>query len=166
VSLGEFAVEVNGQDGSLFTRDRAARVLTTFDGARVLQVQRVSDLSVYDRWVHMADPLHFGDFAGLWSQIPWFLFGALLSGLSLTGAYLHVKRQRRRGETRLRTPIFLSYAVTIAILLVSARYGWLEILDYGPEGSWPTIPMAATIFIGTWVVSAMAALTLWMKAVR
>ena len=75
----------------------------------------------------MADPLHFGDFGGLWSQIPWFLFGIVLSGLSLTGAYLHVKRQRRRGETRLRTPIFLSYAATLAILVVSARYGWLEI---------------------------------------
>jgi uncharacterized iron-regulated membrane protein len=166
VTIGELAVEVNGQDGALVTRDRAARVLTTLDGARVLRVQRVADLSALERWTEMADPLHFGDFGGLWSQIPWFLFGILLSGLSLTGAYLHVKRQRRRGETRLRTPIFLSYAVTVAILIVSARYGWLEIQDYGPEGSWPAVPTAAIVFIGAWIVSAVAALTLWMRAVR
>ncbi|MGQ0660876.1 PepSY-associated TM helix domain-containing protein [Sphingosinicella sp.] len=166
VTIGPVAVEVNGQDGSLFTRDRGARVLTTFDGARVLQVQQVADLSALDRWTEMADPLHFGDFGGLWSQIPWFLFGIILSGLSLTGAYLHVKRQRRRGETQLRTPIFLSYAATLAILIVSARYGWLEIMDYGPEGRWPVVPTAAIVFIGAWIVSAIVALTLWMKAVR
>ena len=166
VATGDFTVELTGQDGSLFTRDRAARVLTTFDGTRVVQVQRVSELSALDRWAHMADPIHFGDFGGLWSQIPWFLFGILLSGLSLTGAYLHVKRQRRRGQTRLRTPIFLAYAATIAILAVSVRYGMLEIRDYGPDGHWPVVPLGAAIFIGAWILSTLAALALWMKAVR
>jgi uncharacterized iron-regulated membrane protein len=166
VTIGPVALEVNGRDGSLFTRDRAARVLTTLDGARVLEVRHVADLSALERWTEMADPLHFGDFGGLWSQIPWFLFGILLSGLSLTGAYLHVKRQRRRGETRLRTPIFLSYAMTLAVLILSVRYGWMEIQDYGPDGSWPAVPTAAIVFIGAWIVSAVAALTLWMRAVR
>lgn len=166
VAFGDFAVEVNGQDGALFTRDRAARVLTTFDGARVLQVRRVEELSTLDRWTNMADPIHFGDFGGLWSQIPWFLFGCLLSSLALTGAYLHVKRQRRRGETRLRTPIFLAYAATVAILGLSARYGAQEIMDYGPEGQWPSVPTGAVVFIGAWILSTLAALTLWMKAVR
>jgi uncharacterized iron-regulated membrane protein len=166
ILIGEVGIEVSGQDGSLLTRDRAATVLTTFDGSRILTVQRVADLSALQRWTHMADPIHFGDFGGLWSQIPWFLFGLFLSGLSLTGAYLHVKRQRRRGETRLRTPIFFAYAVTLAILIVSARYGMMEIADYGPEGHWPTAPLGATIFIGGWILSTVAALTLWMRAVR
>lgn len=166
VSIGDVAIEVSGQDGSLLTRDRAATVLTTLDGSRALTINRVSDLTALQRWTHMADPIHFGDFGGLWSQIPWFIFGVFLSGLSLTGAYLQVKRQKRRGETRLRTPIFFAYAFTIAILVISARYGWLEIMDYGPEGQWPTVPIGAIIFIGAWIVSTLAVLTLWMRAVR
>jgi len=166
VSVGDVAVEIQGQDGSLLNRDRAATVMTTLDGSRAIEIRRVSDLTALQRWTHMADPLHFGDFGGLWSQIPWFLFGILLSGLSLTGAYLHVKRQRRRGVPGLRTPIFLAYAFTLAILFVSARYGWMEIMDYGPDGRWPVVPLGATIFIGAWILSALVALTLWMKAVR
>ncbi|MGE3395820.1 MAG: PepSY-associated TM helix domain-containing protein [Sphingomonas sp.] len=166
VSIGDVVIEVSGQDGSLFTRDRAATVTTTLDGSRALTVHRVADLTALERWTHMADPIHFGDFGGLWSQIPWFVFGVFLSGLSLTGAYLHVKRQRRRGETQLRTPIFFAYAFTIAILIVSARYGMLEIMDYGPDGSWPLVPAGAIIFIGMWIVSTLIALTVWMKAVR
>jgi uncharacterized iron-regulated membrane protein len=167
ISVGASALELSGYDGSLLVRDRAATVLTPYDGGRVLEVHRTADLSAYDRWVHTADPLHFGNFGGLWSKAIWFVFGIFLSSLSLTGAYLHAKRQaRRQGTTRLRTPIFLAYAATVAILALSVRYGLLEIADYAAEGAWPETPMAVWAIIATWIASTVAALTVWMKAVR
>lgn len=45
------------------------------------------------QWIdHMADPLHYGDFGGLWSKAVWFLFGVGLSAMVLSGAIVWLKR--------------------------------------------------------------------------
>lgn len=53
-------------------------------------------------WSHMADPLHFGTFGGLTTKLIWFLFGLFLSGLSLTGGWLHLKRLEKAADGRVR----------------------------------------------------------------
>jgi len=37
---------------------------------------------------HITDPLHYGTLGGIWTKIIWFLFGALLTGMSITGFML------------------------------------------------------------------------------
>lgn len=168
--LPDGPLELHGQDGSLLVRDRAAKVwLDPRDGA-VLGIQRPGDLTPYQRWIDTADPVHFGDFGGLWSKWVWFLFGLALSGMALTGAYLQAERQRgARGPQALRRPVALAYGVTVAVLLLSAAFGVQEIRGYGRVGGapgWPEVPVGVWAFILAWVASTLAVLTLWMRRLR
>lgn len=162
--LGLF--EVHGRDGGALVRDRAARVWLDARTGAVLGIQRSSDLGAYERWIDTADPVHFGNFAGLWSKVPWFVFGVGLSGLCLTGAYLQAKRQERRADGRHRGPILAAYALTVAILLVSAGFGYRETMSYGSGGAPPIVPVGVTAFIVAWTASTLGILTVWMRWVR
>ena len=158
--------EVHGQDGAWLVRDRAARVWLDSRSGNVLRVQRAADLSPYERWIDTADPLHFGNFAGLWSKVPWFLFGLGLSGLCLSGAYLQARRQQRHADAPYRGPILAAYAVTAACLLLASWFGYRETMDYGTGGAWPAVPIGVSIFIAAWVAATLAVLTVWMRWVR
>lgn len=159
-------VEFHGQDGSTLVRDRAARVWIDPRDGTVLNVRRVADLTPYQRWIETADPLHFGDFAGLWSKAVWFLFGLLLSGLTLTGAYLQAARQRRLRGGAIRAPVAVAYGVTVAVLLASAWMGAQEIQAYGTGGRWPVVPASTWAFILAWIAVTVGILTVWMRRLR
>lgn len=77
-----------GQARAWLVRDRANRVALHPRTAEVLALQRAETLPALHYWLHMADPLHFGDFGGIASKLVWFVFGLGLSGMVLTGAYL------------------------------------------------------------------------------
>ncbi|QSX34213.1 PepSY domain-containing protein [Shewanella avicenniae] len=42
--------------------------------------------------MHIVDPLHYGTLGGIWTKIIWFIFGALLTGMSFTGFLMWRKR--------------------------------------------------------------------------
>lgn len=52
------------------------------------------ELSVHQRIAEMADPLHFGTFGGMITKLIWFLFGAGLTALSVTGVMIYATRLR------------------------------------------------------------------------
>jgi len=89
------AVRFTGQADAWLVRQRANNLyLNPCDGS-VMGRYAAEDLPLAHRWVHTADPLHFGDFGGLATKLVWLVFGLLTSALPLTGAYLWHKRQRR-----------------------------------------------------------------------
>src|SRR3972149_2659922 len=75
-------VYIKGQASAWLVRDRTNSVaVNPFTGA-VLSVRRAQSMSVLERWAHTADPLHFGDFAGLWSKLIWLLLGLITCGVA------------------------------------------------------------------------------------
>lgn len=159
-------LEVQGQDGSLLVRDRAAKAWVNAYTGQMLGVQRPSELSVYQRWIDTADPLHFGDFGGLLVKGIWFMFGLGLSSLCLTGAYLQAKRQELRTYPRHRSPIMLAYATTLVFVALAVVYGARELSTYGTNGQWPAITALQAGVIALWTASTFAALSLWAWKLR
>ncbi|OGB26584.1 MAG: hypothetical protein A3I66_17200 [Burkholderiales bacterium RIFCSPLOWO2_02_FULL_57_36] len=160
---------VDGQAGHLLVRDRANKLYFDASNGVVIYNQRAADLSAYWRWSDSADPLHFGDFGGLPSKLIWFVFGLGLSGMCLTGTYLHVQRLGKEAGGRERARWPGTTAAMIASLLVlagSMHGGWQEIKDYGPvvNGSqqWPDVPPAVTVFIAAWVLLTLGILGYWV----
>jgi uncharacterized iron-regulated membrane protein len=164
---------VDGQDDTLLVRDRANKLYLDARDGRVAYNQRASELSLYWRWSDTADPLHFGDFGGLASKVAWFALGLLLSGLCLTGAYLHGRRLAlgRAGRRKTTWPGTSAAVLATALVLTSSvRGGWNEIRRFGPMVDsvqhWPDLPIAIIAFIGTWIAITLGALAWWAFLVR
>jgi uncharacterized iron-regulated membrane protein len=100
--LGAFKFE--GQKAAILVRPRANAVWTDARTGAPILLADARDMSVHQRIAEAADPLHFGTFGGYWTKVVWFLFGLLLTGLSVSGAMLYAMRlnksKRLRGEGR------------------------------------------------------------------
>ncbi len=42
-------------------------------------------MTVLQTLSHIADPLHYGTIGGIWTKVLWFIFGMILTGMSITG---------------------------------------------------------------------------------
>ncbi len=90
------ALAVQGQHTASLVRPRANTVYIDPDTQEVLGSYSGEQLDVYTRISEAADPLHFGTFGGFATQLLWFLFGTAMSGLSITGVLIYLKRIRQR----------------------------------------------------------------------
>lgn len=115
------AVYVDGQSGNPLTRDRADRIhLHPFTG-EVIDVQSTSELGVLPFLSDAVDPLHFGYFGGLGTQVIWFVLGLLLSFSILSGMYIWVVRSitaRKRPSRLLRgAPVAVGLTVLYFVIV-------------------------------------------------
>lgn len=88
----EDTLVVGGQTTAWLVRDRTNRVEIHPYTGDVVSLHRAENMGLLERWVHTADPLHFGDFGGLVSKLVWVVFGMILCLIALSGAVIHIRR--------------------------------------------------------------------------
>lgn len=81
-------VAFTGSAEAVLVRPRAN--LISFDPVtgELLTINKGTELSLHARISEAADPLHFGYFAGMPTKILYFIFGIMLSAISITGIYI------------------------------------------------------------------------------
>lgn len=96
-------VMITGQARAILVRERTNAVAVDPRDGAVLLTARGEDLNIHQRISEAADPLHFGTFGGIATKMIWFVFGVLMTGLSVTGVMIYTMRMRRaETETRPR----------------------------------------------------------------
>ncbi|WP_145916986.1 PepSY domain-containing protein [Erythrobacter sp. QSSC1-22B] len=92
-------LELQGDHEALLVRPRANAVWIDPTSSQVLLTTDGRDMGLHQRIGEMADPLHFGNFGGYWTKVPWFLFGLAMTGLAVSGAAIYSLRiARERGS--------------------------------------------------------------------
>jgi uncharacterized iron-regulated membrane protein len=85
-------VTVQGEWQAWLVRERTNAAFIDPVSGKLLGLRVAHRMPLTERWVHTADPLHFGNFAGLTGKLLWFAFGLMLTGLAVSGAIIHGKR--------------------------------------------------------------------------
>lgn len=161
----EDSFTVRGQSGFPLVRDAANSVVLDGRTGALLGSQRAGELPAYWVWSHMADPLHFGDFAGLWSKAIWFVFGLALCGLILTGTYLHSHRLIREAGGRARhrwSGTWAAIGVSLLVLVASIPLGLEHARRYSTGDSIAVQPPGVGVVILGWVVLTLAIIAWWL----
>lgn len=89
LAVSDRGMVIEGEAEAWLVRDRSNALGFDRAGQVVTGRRDGTGLDVHHRISEMADPLHFGTFGGLFTQVIWFVFGLLLTALSVTGAYLY-----------------------------------------------------------------------------
>ncbi|WP_441003105.1 PepSY-associated TM helix domain-containing protein [Pseudocolwellia agarivorans] len=90
-------IEISGQEHALLVRNRANNKL--FDALSGIYIggRQGEELGLHFRISEAADLLHFGTFSSWIFRYVWFVFGVLLTSLSITGVYMYLLRLKQIG---------------------------------------------------------------------
>ena len=113
-------VAFTGDAEAILVRPRANLISFDPETTDLLTLNKGVDLSVHARISEAADPIHFGTFAGMPSKVIYFIFGVLLSGLSLTGIYIFGMRVTKKPKSQ----------------TANANYYWQGALSKMKKGKW------------------------------
>jgi uncharacterized iron-regulated membrane protein len=113
---GRWHLTVHGKIKGRFERDNSSFVLIDTTNGRPLETFAAAPLGALTVAYNTMEPLHFGNFAGLWLKIVYLLAGLITSLLSVSGFVLWRIKARRRQKKE-------ASAVAPAPPLVSFRRG-------------------------------------------
>ncbi len=86
------AYKLRGQAGPILVRPRANEVQFDARTGAPIGLVDARTASAHQRISEAADPLHFGSYGGFALRLVYGLFGAMLTGLALTGVMIHARR--------------------------------------------------------------------------
>ncbi len=123
-------IKISGQATAWLVRDRTNWVEIDPNSGQILRSAKAENLNLLERWSHTADPLHFGNFAGLTSKLIWFFFGIGLSALIPTGVYLWIQRRNMRIRKKLKSSSMQNSPITYKELTQKVRrHYWAGIIS-------------------------------------
>ena len=124
---------LQGQATAVLVRPRANQLAFDPASGELLDQRRGDDLGLHLRISEAADPLHFGTLGGTPTRYVWFLFGAMLSTLSISGVYICGLRVIRSfPETGLNLPGWAWQA------------GWQKL---EPVARWPALALVSMTLV-------------------
>ena len=109
----------------IFFRSRANNVTFNFKTGKFIGVYRSANDTKYKIISDIADPIHFGNWGGLVTQIIWFLLGLMLSIAILFGLILSTKRISAKYHPS-KYSFNLSTIILIFVIGYSLYGGFLE----------------------------------------
>jgi len=113
------AITVLGNTSDILVRSRANRVFIDPEDGSIIQVQKSKDITTVAYINETADPLHFGTLAKLKTKVIWFVFGVILTGMSITGVLMTYKRLK---SARLSTAQIKTFPILIAVMIAGFIY--------------------------------------------
>ena len=125
-------VVVQGEWRAWLVRERTNAAFIDPVTGRLMGLRVAHEMRAGERIVHTADPLHFGNFAGIASKLLWFLFGMMLTGLAVSGAMIHGKRLAAAASVWSGWRRSLGAAAIPTVLLITA------VPAYYFLSGWPT----------------------------
>ncbi|RUO80743.1 PepSY domain-containing protein [Idiomarina tyrosinivorans] len=91
-----------GGGGEMFYDQYSYRVAVNPYSGEIAQASSPADMGVLETVLHVADTLHYGTFGGLWTKSLWFIFGLILSGMSITGFMMWGNRTLKASKNAAR----------------------------------------------------------------
>lgn len=143
------AVHLYGQSGALLVRDAASYVGLDPSGGELLLSRDPAAMGLLERWIHTADPLHFGDFGGLWLKILWCVAGLLITLAIIVGVclwHLRLAAGGPRKSSRTGRWLLVSNGLTLVILGAATASSLVGVTRLMPQ------PVGSVVNFGTHVI--------------
>ena len=153
-------ITIEGKTSGLgvFFRPRANRVTFELKSGKLVNVYKSSDDSAHKILSDIADPIHFGYWGGLTTQVIWFILGLILSIAIIFGLLLSIKRISAKYH-----PSKYSFSFSILILLVVMGYSALGgFMEYNRNVDAAVILPRMYIFIIICCFAAILAFSLFI----
>ena len=131
-------IYITGKSDVALVRNRANRVYIDPNSYKVVSVLRAENNNTVTWLNNIADPLHFGNFGGLFTKIIWFVMGLGISSLVLSGIWITLKRNVEKRKKAKKKPmgvwkyinlgICLSMTVLMYVKLISRYHASFKVL--------------------------------------
>ena len=101
---------ISGSNNTIFYDDYAFSTTINPWTGELAQTKSPESMNALQTISHIADPLHYGTIGGIWTKLVWFIFGVILSGMSITGFMMWRSKLAKTTKAQLLTTDYIQEA--------------------------------------------------------